>query len=36
MSLGFGVVQLDFTIVNTALNSIVKSIGGGVSALQWI
>ena len=36
MSLGFGVVQLDVTIVNTALNSIGQSIGGGVSALQWI
>jgi MFS transporter, DHA2 family, methylenomycin A resistance protein len=36
MSLGFGVVQLDVTIVNTALNSIGDSIGGGVSALQWV
>ena len=36
MSLGFGVVQLDVTIVNTALNSIGTSLGGGVSELQWI
>ncbi len=36
MSLGYGVVQLDVTIVNTALNSIGNSIGGGVSALQWV
>jgi hypothetical protein len=36
MSLGFGVVQLDVTIVNTALNSIAMSLGGGVSELQWV
>jgi DHA2 family methylenomycin A resistance protein-like MFS transporter len=36
MSLGYGVVQLDVTIVNTALNSIGSTIDGGVSALQWI
>ncbi|MBV8806555.1 MAG: MFS transporter, partial [Sinobacteraceae bacterium] len=36
MSLGFGVVQLDVTIVNTALNSIGSSFGGGVAALQWV
>jgi DHA2 family methylenomycin A resistance protein-like MFS transporter len=30
MSLGYGVVQLDVTIVNTALNSIGASLGGGV------
>jgi hypothetical protein len=36
MSLGYGVVQLDVTIVNTALNSIGTSLGGGVSALQWV
>jgi MFS transporter, DHA2 family, methylenomycin A resistance protein len=36
MSLGFGVVQLDVTIVNTALNSIGSSLGGGVSELQWV
>src|ERR1700676_1007064 len=36
MSLGYGVVQLDVTIVNTALNSIGGSLGGGVSELQWV
>src|SRR5580693_3929833 len=36
MSLGYGVVQLDVTIVNTALSSIGRSLGGGVSELQWI
>jgi DHA2 family methylenomycin A resistance protein-like MFS transporter len=36
MSLGFGVVQLDVTIVNTALSSIGSSLGGGVAELQWV
>ena len=36
MSLGYGVVQLDVTIVNTALNSIGYALGGGVSELQWV
>jgi MFS transporter, DHA2 family, methylenomycin A resistance protein len=36
MSLGYGVVQLDVTIVNTALNSIGTALGGGVSELQWV
>jgi len=36
MSLGYGVVQLDVTIVNTALERIDASLGGGVSELQWI
>jgi DHA2 family methylenomycin A resistance protein-like MFS transporter len=36
MSLGYGVVQLDVTIVNTALNTIGSSLGGGVSELQWV
>lgn len=35
-SLGFGVVQLDITIVNTALANIGDSLGGGVATLQWI
>src|ERR1700753_629676 len=35
MSLGYGVVQLDVTIVNTALGSIGTSLLGGVSELQW-
>ena len=33
MSLGYGVVQLDVTIVNTALSSIGASLGGGLIAL---
>ena len=36
MSLGYGVVQLDVTIVNTALNSIGGSLGGGIAELQWV
>jgi len=36
MSLGFGVVQLDVTIVNVAVNSIGASFGGKVAALQWV
>ncbi|HLH89127.1 MAG TPA: MFS transporter [Xanthobacteraceae bacterium] len=36
MSLGYGVVQLDVTIVNTALHAIGEALGGGVTELQWI
>jgi MFS transporter, DHA2 family, methylenomycin A resistance protein len=36
MSLGYGVVQLDVTIVNTALASIGDALGGGVAELQWV
>jgi len=36
MSLGYGVVQLDVTIVNTALDRIGSSLHGGVSELQWV
>src|SRR3979411_1401693 len=36
MSLGYGVVQLDVTIVNVAITSIGESFGGGVAALQWV
>jgi MFS transporter, DHA2 family, methylenomycin A resistance protein len=36
MSLGLGVVQLDITIVNTALSSIGISLGGSVAELQWV
>jgi DHA2 family methylenomycin A resistance protein-like MFS transporter len=36
MSLGYGVVQLDVTIVNTALHAIGTSLGGGVPELQWV
>ena len=35
-SLGLGVVQLDITIVNTALSSISTSLGGNVAELQWV
>jgi DHA2 family methylenomycin A resistance protein-like MFS transporter len=35
-SLGLGVVQLDITIVNTALSSISTSFGGSVAELQWV
>src|SRR5262245_64953885 len=34
MSLGYGVVQLDVTIVNTALHAIGTSLGGGVADRQ--
>jgi DHA2 family methylenomycin A resistance protein-like MFS transporter len=36
MSLGYCVVQLDVTIVNTALQAIGHSFGGGIAALQWV
>jgi DHA2 family methylenomycin A resistance protein-like MFS transporter len=36
MSLGYGVVQLDVTIVNVAVNSIGASFGGQVAGLQWV
>jgi DHA2 family methylenomycin A resistance protein-like MFS transporter len=36
MSLGLGVVQLDITIVNTALFSIGTSLGGSLAELQWV
>jgi hypothetical protein len=36
MSLGYGVVQLDVTIVNSALSSIGSSLGGGVPELQLL
>lgn len=36
MSLGYGVVQLDVTIVNTALDVMGRTLGGGVAELQWV
>ncbi len=36
LSLGFGVVQLDVTVVNVAVKQIEGSLGGGVSAMQWV
>ncbi len=35
-SLGFGLIQLDVTIVNVALPRLGQELGGGISALQWI
>lgn len=36
MSLGYGVVQLDVTIVNTALDAMGRALGGDVAELQWV
>ena len=36
MSLGYGVVQLDVTIVNVAINAIGASFRGNMAALQWV
>src|ERR1700749_1542821 len=36
MSLGFGVVQLDVSVVNVAIRPIGDALGGGVAAVQWI
>ena len=36
MSLGYGVVQLDVTIVNVAINAIGASFHGNMAALQWV
>ncbi len=36
MSLGFAVVQLDISVVNVAVKSIGSTLGGGLSALQWV
>ena len=36
MSLGYGVVQLDVTIVNVAINAIGESFQGNMAALQWV
>lgn len=35
-SLGFGVVQLDVSVVNVAIRPIGADLGGGVSGLQWV
>ena len=35
-SLGFGVVQLDISVVNVAITPIGADLGGGVAALQWV
>jgi DHA2 family methylenomycin A resistance protein-like MFS transporter len=36
MSLGYGIVQLDVTIVNVAINNIGTSFGGRMADLQWV
>lgn len=36
LSLTFGTVQLDATIVNVALQTLRTDLGGGVSAAQWV
>jgi DHA2 family methylenomycin A resistance protein-like MFS transporter len=36
LSLGFGVVQLDVTAVNVAVNRIAASIGGDIQSMQWV
>jgi MFS family permease len=35
-SIGFGVIQLDVTVVNVAVKQIGAAFGGGVSELQWV
>src|SRR3954447_21792824 len=35
-SLGFGVVQLDVSVVNVAVQSIGDELGGSISGLQWV
>ena len=35
-SLGFGVVQLDVSVVNVAIKPIGTDLGGSVSVLQWV
>ena len=35
-SLGFGMIQLDVTVVNVAVKQIGASFGGGIGGLQWV
>ena len=35
-SLGFGVIQLDVTVVNVAVKQIGAAFGGGITELQWV
>lgn len=35
-SLGFGVIQLDVTVVNVAVKQIGTAFGGGTAELQWV
>lgn len=36
LSLTFGLVQFDATVVNVALNSVRADLGGGIDAAQWL
>src|SRR5437764_1309608 len=36
LSLGFGIVQLDVTVVNVAIKQIGSGLHSGVSAMQWV
>src|SRR5689334_3253417 len=36
MSLGYGVAQLDVTVVSPALSAIGHSVGGGGGGLEWV
>jgi len=35
-TLGFGVIQLDVSVVNVAVKPIGTALGGGVSGVQWV
>jgi MFS transporter, DHA2 family, methylenomycin A resistance protein len=35
-TLGFGVIQLDVSVVNLAVKAIGATLGGGVAGLQWV
>jgi DNA-binding NarL/FixJ family response regulator len=35
-NLGFGVIQLDVTVVNVAINRIGAAFGGGTTQMQWV
>jgi MFS transporter, DHA2 family, methylenomycin A resistance protein len=35
-TLGFGVIQLDVSVVNVAVKQIGTALGGGVTGLQWV
>ncbi len=35
-TLGFGVIQLDVSVVNVAVKPIGAALGGGVTGLQWV
>jgi hypothetical protein len=35
-TVGFGVIQLDVSVVNVAVKPIGAALGGGVTGLQWV